>query len=61
VRIGFRLFGRREQIRFAQRSCERMAQLTAARLALDVDPHVPLVADTVAVAPASKAESGVSA
>jgi uncharacterized protein (UPF0548 family) len=27
VRLGFRLFGRREQMRFARRSCERMALL----------------------------------
>jgi uncharacterized protein (UPF0548 family) len=27
VRLGFRLFGRREQVRFARRSCERMALL----------------------------------
>ena len=27
VRLGFRLFGRREQVRFARRSCERMAAL----------------------------------
>lgn len=25
VRLGFRLFGRREQVRFARRACERMA------------------------------------
>jgi uncharacterized protein (UPF0548 family) len=29
VRLGFRLFGRREQIRFARRACERMASLLA--------------------------------
>ena len=52
MRIGFRLFGRREQVRFAKRSCERMAQLTAARLALDVEPAVPLAGDTVVVGPA---------
>jgi uncharacterized protein (UPF0548 family) len=27
IRIGFRLFGRRAQVRFAKRSCERMASL----------------------------------
>jgi uncharacterized protein (UPF0548 family) len=27
IRFGFRLFGRREQVRFAQRACERMARL----------------------------------
>jgi uncharacterized protein (UPF0548 family) len=29
VRLGFRLFGRREQVRFARRACERMACLLA--------------------------------
>ena len=29
VRLGFRLFGRREQVRFYRRCCERMARLTA--------------------------------
>ncbi len=27
IRLGFRLFGRREQVRFAERACERMANL----------------------------------
>jgi hypothetical protein len=27
IRLGFRLFGRREQVRFARRACERMARL----------------------------------
>jgi len=29
VRLGFRLFGRREQVRFAKRACERMAWLVS--------------------------------
>jgi uncharacterized protein (UPF0548 family) len=33
VRLGFRLFGRREQVRFARSLCRRMAALTAAVLA----------------------------
>ena len=33
VRIGFRLFARREQLRFYRRACARMASLTAAELA----------------------------
>ena len=32
VRLGFRLFGRREQVKFARHACDRMAQLTAAAL-----------------------------
>jgi len=31
LRLGFGLFGRREQVRFARRACERMARLTAQR------------------------------
>jgi uncharacterized protein (UPF0548 family) len=31
IRFGFRLFGRREQVRFAKRACERMASLVAGR------------------------------
>ena len=33
VRVGFRLFGRRTQVRFARHACERMARLTRAALA----------------------------
>ncbi len=32
VRLGFRLFGRRQQTRFARLACERMARLTATNL-----------------------------
>lgn len=32
VRLGFRLFGRREQVRFAHRACTRMLQLTQVEL-----------------------------
>lgn len=32
VRLGFRLFGRREQVRFAHRACTRMLQLTEVEL-----------------------------
>jgi len=32
LRLGFRLFGRREQVRFARHACDRMARLTAAAL-----------------------------
>jgi hypothetical protein len=42
IRLGFRLFGRREQIRFARRACERMACL------LGVD-HPPRALDERAV------------
>lgn len=32
VRLGFRIFGRREQLRFMRHACERMARLTAEEL-----------------------------
>jgi uncharacterized protein (UPF0548 family) len=38
VRLGFRLFGRRVQRRFARNACRRMASLTAARLAAGDPP-----------------------
>jgi uncharacterized protein (UPF0548 family) len=37
IRLGFRLFGRREQVRFYRRCCERMARLTAQELGLPVE------------------------
>ena len=37
-RAGFRLFGRREQVRFARRACERMVQLTARRASAQPAP-----------------------
>jgi uncharacterized protein DUF1990 len=49
IRLGFRLFGRREQVRFAKRACERMACLvsgdqsvrTASRIAVAEEPRMP--------------------
>ena len=41
ARIGFRLVGRREQVRFYFRCCERMARLTARELGLPDDPPPP--------------------
>ena len=43
IRLGFRLFGRREQVRFAKRACERMASLVRG------DPRVG-TASAIAVA-----------
>jgi uncharacterized protein (UPF0548 family) len=37
IRLGFRLFGRREQVRFYRRCCERMARLTAQELGQPVE------------------------
>jgi uncharacterized protein (UPF0548 family) len=51
VRLGFRLFGRREQVLFARRSLERMRRLVAADLTGRAAPEVPRVADEIAVAP----------
>jgi uncharacterized protein (UPF0548 family) len=57
VRLGFRLFGRRKQIEFAERACERMAALTAAELATGDarTADVATTADALAVEPASAA------
>jgi len=41
VRLGFRLFGRREQLRFYARCCERIARLSARELGLPDDPPPP--------------------
>jgi uncharacterized protein (UPF0548 family) len=49
IRLGFRLFGRREQVRFAKRACERMASLvsgdpavsTASAIAVAEEPGMP--------------------
>jgi uncharacterized protein (UPF0548 family) len=43
VRLGFRLFGRREQVRFYLRCCERIARLTARELGLRETPPPPAV------------------
>jgi uncharacterized protein (UPF0548 family) len=51
VRLGFRLFGRREQVRFFRRCCERIASLTAEQLGLPCAPPPPVVCLQVADAP----------
>jgi uncharacterized protein (UPF0548 family) len=51
VRLGFRLFGRREQVRFLRRCCERIARLTAQQLGLDGAPPPPVVCLQEADAP----------
>ena len=43
VRLGFRLFGRREQLRFYRRCCDRIARLTARELGLPETPPPPAV------------------
>jgi uncharacterized protein (UPF0548 family) len=42
LRLGFRIFGRREQLRFYRRCCERMARLTAGELGLHDAPPPPV-------------------
>ena len=50
IRLGFRLFGRREQVRFARHACERMVELTAA--ALEQRPaRIPSAAESINVVP----------
>jgi uncharacterized protein (UPF0548 family) len=51
VRFGFRLFGRREQLRFYLRCCERIAVLSARELGLPPDPPPPAVRIEEADAP----------
>jgi hypothetical protein len=43
TRIGFRLFGRRQQLRFYVRCCERAARFTARALGVPDDPPAPTV------------------
>jgi uncharacterized protein (UPF0548 family) len=59
VRTGFRIFGRREQARFAHHACRRMARLTAATLRHDDAHATSRVADAVPVRPAREAGRGL--
>ena len=53
VRLGVRVFGRGQQVKFAKRACERMARLTAAELEeAGSDAGVARVADEVSVSQA---------
>jgi hypothetical protein len=50
IALGVRVFGRRQQVKFARHACERMARLTAAALEKgDGAEATPRVADQVAV------------
>jgi len=53
VRLGFRMFGRHEQVKFARHACARMAALVEAALRNERADEVPRAADTVAVRHAS--------
>jgi uncharacterized protein (UPF0548 family) len=56
IRLGFRLFGRPMQVRFARRACQRIARLTAAELGhAATEPGtepVPRASSNLVVAPA---------
>jgi uncharacterized protein (UPF0548 family) len=56
VRLGFHLFGRREQVRFAQHACERMARLVQTELAGEAAATLGRTADTLVVIPAATDE-----
>ena len=42
IRLGFRLFGRREQVRFAKRACERMACLVSGERGVHTASGIPV-------------------
>jgi uncharacterized protein (UPF0548 family) len=46
IRLGFRIFGRREQVRFARRACERMAYLVREEPGVRPASEIPVSADT---------------
>ena len=48
VRLGFRLFGRRRQVRFARRACERMACLVAGEPAVPTAGEIRIGAESEA-------------
>ncbi len=56
VRLGFQIFGRREQVRFARHACERMARLVAEDLSQATAGEMPRAGDTVAVGTAPRAD-----
>jgi uncharacterized protein (UPF0548 family) len=58
IRLGFNVFGRREQLRFARHACERMARLVSAELSPGASSPVQRAADTVTVAPATDRRVG---
>jgi uncharacterized protein (UPF0548 family) len=58
VGLGVRIFGRRQQVKFAKHACERMARLTAAALERSAaDEPTPRVTDEVAVRPSAALRS----
>lgn len=61
VRLGLRVFGRREQVRFAERACERMARLTAEALHRPAGDPVARVGDEVVARPLDAARRSPAA
>jgi uncharacterized protein (UPF0548 family) len=47
TRLGFRIFGRRQQLRFYLRCCERAARFTARALGLPDEPPAPRLTNQV--------------
>jgi len=45
IRLGFRLFGRREQVRFAKRACERMRCLVSGERGVRTASGIPVAED----------------
>ncbi|HEX2698858.1 MAG TPA: DUF1990 family protein [Acidimicrobiales bacterium] len=58
IRLGLRVFGRREQVRFARHACERMERLTAEALRRPTGAPVPRTGDEVVARPRPAAASG---
>jgi uncharacterized protein (UPF0548 family) len=59
VRLGFRIFGRHEQVLFAKRACRRMARLVAEELGRPAaGAPVERAADSLSVGPARTGELG---
>jgi len=57
VRLGFRVFGRHEQVKFARHACARMATLTEGALGDDRASQMPLTAGAVAVRPGADGQA----
>jgi uncharacterized protein (UPF0548 family) len=54
IRLGFRLFGRREQVRFAERALERMQRLVTAELQKSTAVDIPRASESVPLIPLGK-------
>jgi uncharacterized protein (UPF0548 family) len=54
IRLGFHLFGRRQQLRFARHACQRMAELVTAELTPEVAAPTRRAADDITIAPVTE-------